>query len=58
MRMWAFTLALFLGLAMWGADLLDTNATPGGDQPIITDGGIPDNGTVTAMEDPFPPPRP
>jgi hypothetical protein len=57
MRVWAFTVALFLGLVTWGADLLDNNSTAG-DQTIITDGGAPDNGTVTIMEDPFPPPRP
>ena len=57
MRVWAFTVALFLGLVTWGADLLDNNSSFG-DQQIITDGGGADNGIVTAMEDPFPPPRP
>jgi hypothetical protein len=49
MRVWAFTMAMFLGLVMWRAELLDRNATTG---------GSPDNGTVTAMEDPFGPPKP
>jgi hypothetical protein len=59
MRVWAFTVALFLGLVTWGAELLDSNPSPG-DQQTITDGGGPDNGTVNTMEDPFgiPPPRP
>jgi hypothetical protein len=57
MRMWAFTMALFLGLVTWGADLLDNNSSAG-DQQIITDGGGADNGIVTAMEDPFGPPKP
>ena len=57
MRVWAFTLALFLGLVTWGADLLDNNSTTG-DQTFITDGGSPDNGTVTIMEDPYGPPKP
>ena len=57
MRVWAFTVALFLGLVTWGADLLDNNYS-GGDQQTITDGGGADNGTVTAMEDPFGPPKP
>ena len=56
MRMWAFTLALFLGLATWGADLLDNNFST--DQPTITDGGGADDGIVTAMEDPVGPPKP
>jgi hypothetical protein len=58
MRVWAFTVALFLGLVTWGADLLDTNTSTGGDQTIIVDGGGADNGTVTAMEDPLGPPKP
>jgi hypothetical protein len=59
MRMWAFTVALFLGLVTWGGDLLDNNSAAG-DQRTITDGGGLDNGTVTMMEDPFglPPPKP
>ena len=40
MRVWAFTVALFLGLVTWGADLLDNNSSFG-DQQIITDGGAP-----------------
>ena len=59
MRVWVFTVALFLGLATWGADLLDTNSIAGGgDQGTLVDAGGPDNGTVSAMEDPLPPPRP
>jgi hypothetical protein len=42
MRVWAFTLELLLGLVSWGS---------------VLDGGT-DEGIVTAMEDPFPPPRP
>jgi len=57
MRVWAFTVALFLGLVTWGADLLDNNPS-GGDQQTITDGGGADNGTVNAMEDPIGPPKP
>jgi len=57
MRVWVFTVALFLGLVTWGADLLDNNAS-GGDQQTITDGGGADNGTVNAMEDPIGPPKP
>jgi hypothetical protein len=57
MRVWAFTVALFLGLVAWEVDLLDNN-TSGGDEQIITDGGGADNGTVNAMEDPYPPPKP
>jgi len=56
MRVLAITTALFMGLVMWGADQLDVNFAGGGDQMLIVDGG--DNGTVTSMEDPFPPPRP
>jgi hypothetical protein len=55
MRVWAITAALFMGLVMWGADVLDTNTTTGEDQTIIVDG---DNGTVTSMEDPLWPPKP
>jgi hypothetical protein len=58
MHVWALTAALFMGLMMWGADELDLNYTGGGDETMIVDGGGADNGTVTAMEDPFPPPRP
>jgi hypothetical protein len=57
MRVFAFTVALFLGLVTWGADLLDNNYS-GGDQQTITDGGGADNGTVTVMEDPIGPPKP
>ncbi len=57
MRVFAFTVALFLGLVTWGADLLDNNYS-GGDQQTITDGGGADNGTVTVMEDPLGPPHP
>ena len=57
MRVWAFTVALFLGLVTWGADLLDNNSVTG-DQQIVTDGGGADNGTVNAMEDPVGPPKP
>jgi hypothetical protein len=57
MRVWAFTVALFLGLVTWGADLLDNNSLAG-DQQTITDGGGPDNGTVTVMDDPVGPPKP
>jgi hypothetical protein len=58
MRVWAFTVALFLGLVTWGADLLDNNSSAG-DQQIITDGSGVDNGIVTTMEDPLgPPPKP
>jgi hypothetical protein len=57
MRVWAFTVALFLGLVTWGADLLDNNSAAG-DQQTITDGGGPDNGIVNSMEDGYPPPKP
>ena len=57
MRVWAFTVAVFLGLVTWGADLLDNNSLAG-DQQTITDGGGPDNGTVTVMDDPVGPPKP
>jgi hypothetical protein len=57
MRVWAFSVALFLGLVTWGADLLDNNSTPG-DQQTITVGGGADNGTVIIMEDPIGPPKP
>jgi hypothetical protein len=57
MRVWAFTVALFLGLVTWGADLLDNNSGTG-DQQIVTDGGGMDNGIVNAMEDPIGPPKP
>lgn len=57
MRVWAFTVAVFLGMVTWGADLLDNNSLAG-DQQTITDGGSPDNGTVTVMDDPVGPPKP
>ncbi len=57
MRVWAFTVAMFLGLVTWGTDLLDNNSAIG-DQQIVTDGGGADNGTVNAMEDPLGPPHP
>jgi len=45
MRMWAFTVALFLGMVTWAVDSLGTI--------------VPDQQTVTAMEDPLsPPPKP
>jgi hypothetical protein len=45
MRMWAFTVALFLGMVTWAVDTLGTI--------------VPDQQTVTAMEDPLgPPPKP
>jgi hypothetical protein len=58
MRVWTLTAALFMGLVMWGADQLDLNYTGGGDETMIVDGGGADNGIVTSMEDPLPPPRP
>jgi hypothetical protein len=58
MRVWAITAALFMGLVMWGADQLDLNYAGGGEQTMIVDGGGADNGTVTAMEDPYGPPKP
>jgi hypothetical protein len=58
MHVWALTAALFAGFMMWEADELDLNDTGGGDQTTIVDGGGADNGTVTAMEDPYPPPKP
>ena len=44
MRMWVFTIAMLLGLASWGTTLLP--------------GGATDSGTVTTMEDGYPPPKP
>ena len=57
MRVWIFTVAMFLGLVTWGADLLDNNSTSG-DQQTITDGGGADNGTASIMDDPVGPPKP
>ena len=58
MRVWAFTVAVFLGLVTWGADLLDNNSLAGDQQTITDGGGNPDNGTVTVMDDPVGPPKP
>jgi len=58
MRVWAFTVAVFLGLVTWGADLLDNNSLAGDQQTITDGGGGPDNGPVTVMDDPVGPPKP
>ena len=57
MRVWIFSMALFAGIALWGADML-IDAGTGSDQPVLVDAGSPDGGTVTSMEDGYPPPRP
>jgi len=57
MRVWIFTVAMFVGLVTWGADLLDNNSSAG-DQQVINVGGGVDNGTVTVMDDPVGPPKP
>jgi hypothetical protein len=44
MRVWIFTVALFLGAATWAIDMLGVTG--------------PDQQTVTTMDDPFPPPKP
>jgi hypothetical protein len=44
MRMWVFTIAMLLGLASWGTSLLQ-----------VVDA---EDGTVTTMEDGYPPPKP
>lgn len=49
MSVFAATFALFLGLAGWGMGFIQIGT--------ITAGGGHD-GTVKAMEDPYPPPRP
>ncbi len=46
MRVWIFTVALFLGAVTWAIDMLGDNVTG------------PDQQTVTTMDDPFPPPKP
>jgi hypothetical protein len=45
MRVWLFTVALFLGMVTWAVDTLDSSIGP-------------DQQTVTAMEDPLGPPHP
>ena len=47
MRVWAFTMAMFLGLVMWGVDVLDRDAA-----------GVGDNGLVRSMDGPLWPPKP
>ena len=46
MRVWIFTVAMVLGAATWAIDMLGPNVMG------------PDQQTVTAMDDPFPPPKP
>jgi hypothetical protein len=44
MRMWVFTIAMLLGLASWETSLLQAVEA--------------EDGTVTSMEDGYPPPKP
>jgi hypothetical protein len=53
MRVWGFTVALFLGLVMWGADVVDT--TGGNETTTVVSG---DDGTVRSMDGPIWPPKP
>jgi hypothetical protein len=46
MRVWIFTVALFLGAVTWAVDMLGDSVTG------------PDQQTVTTMEDPLWPPKP
>ena len=50
MSVFAVAFSLFLGFAGWGLGFIQIGS--------IAAGGGHDDGTVKAMEDPYPPPRP